>query len=96
MFIFLFTLPVLRFADHTSIKLRIDYWKNKSNQSHTDNMQPESLMPFVGNQRQPMPRGLIFNLIDYIELLDWTGRIIRHDKRGAISCLLYTSDAADE
>ena len=75
-------------SDHTSIKLRIDYWKNKSNQSpsnHTDSMQPKSLMPFVGNCRQPMPRGLVFNLIDYIELLDWTGRIIRHDKRGAIS-----------
>ena len=75
-------------SHHTSIKLRIDYWKNKSNQSHTDHtdtMQPKSLMPFVGNFRQPMPRGLVFNLIDYIELLDWTGRIIRHDKRGAIS-----------
>ena len=70
-------------SHHTSIKLRIDYWKNKSNQSHTDHtdtMQPKSLMPFVGNFRQPMPRGLVFNLIDYIELLDWTGRIIRHDK----------------
>ena len=41
-------------------------------------------MPFVGNLRQRMPKGLIFNLIDYIELLDWTGRIIRDDKRGAI------------
>ena len=41
-------------------------------------------MPFVGNLRQPIPKGLIFNLIDYIELVDWTGRIIRDDKRGAI------------
>ena len=32
-----------------------------------------------------MPKGLIFNLIDYIELVDWTGRIIRDDNRGAIS-----------
>ena len=31
-----------------------------------------------------MPKGLIFNLIDYIELVDWTGRIIRDDKLGAI------------
>ena len=75
-------------SDHTSIKLRIDYWKSKSHHhrsDHTKNMQPKSLLPFAGNLRQPMPRGLIFNLIDYIQLLDWTGRIIRDDKRGAIS-----------
>ena len=75
-------------SDHTSIKLRIEYWKNKSHQSrsdHNDNLQPKSLLPFAGNLRQPMPRGLSFNLIDYIELVDWTGRIIRDDKRGAIN-----------
>ena len=62
--------------------------KNKSKHSlsdHTDTMQPKSLMPFVGNLTQPKPRGLIFNLLDYIELVDWTGRIIRDDKRGAIT-----------
>ena len=41
-------------------------------------------MPFVGSLRQPMPRRLVFSLIDYIELIDWTGRIIRDNKRGAI------------
>ena len=74
-------------SDHTSIKLRLEYWKNKANQKLDDQnelFQPKSLMPFVGNLRQPMPKGLIFNLIDYIELVDWTGRIIRDDKRGAI------------
>jgi len=33
-----------------------------------ETLQPKSLMPFVGNLRQPMPKGLIFNLIDYIEV----------------------------
>ena len=42
-------------------------------------------MQFVGNHRQPMPKGLAFNLIDYIELVDRTGRIIRDDKRGVIA-----------
>ena len=74
-------------SEHTSIKLRIEHWKNKANQKPDDqneSFQPKSLMPFVGNLRQPMPKCLIFNLIDYIELVDWTGRIIRDDKRGAI------------
>ena len=31
-----------------------------------------------------MPHGHAFNLIDYIELVDWTGRAVRDDKRGAI------------
>ncbi|MEM7257720.1 MAG: hypothetical protein AAF404_10060 [Pseudomonadota bacterium] len=75
-------------SDHTSIKLRIDYWRDKANNKKPEDsnqLQPESLMPFVGNHRQPMPKGLAFNLIDYIELVDWTGRIIRDDKRGAIA-----------
>ena len=31
-----------------------------------------------------MPFGLPFRLTDYLELVDWTGRQIRQDKRGAI------------
>ena len=30
-------------------------------------------------------KGIPFKLEDYIDLVDWTGRIIRDDKRGAIS-----------
>ena len=80
--------PTPETSDHTSIKKRIDYWKSKAVKNQSDpneNLQPESLMPFAGNLRQPMPKGLIYNLIDYIELVDWTGRVIRDDKRGAIS-----------
>ena len=43
-----------------------------------------TLCPFVDYPREPMPQGLPYRLSDYLELLDWTGRIIRDDKRGAI------------
>ena len=78
-------------SDHTSIKLRIAHWKNKSRETHgkeflenDEDFQPDSVMPFVGNPRQPMPPGIAFNLVDYLQLVDWTGRQIRDDKRGAI------------
>ena len=41
-------------------------------------------MPFVGNHRQNMPKGIAYNLIDYCELVDCTGRCIREDKVGYI------------
>jgi hypothetical protein len=42
------------------------------------------LLPFANrliNQRQA---GILFNFEDYLHLVDWTGRIIRSDKRGYI------------
>ena len=33
---------------------------------------------------QEYTQGIPFSLLDYIELVDWSGRIIREDKRGAI------------
>lgn len=32
-----------------------------------------------------MPKGLHFRLADYLELVDWTGRVMCDDKRGAIA-----------
>jgi len=38
----------------------------------------------VGGTREGGPEGLPFHLADYLELLNWTGRAVRDDKRGAI------------
>tara|TARA_R110002072_G_scaffold255748_1_gene414530 strand:- start:892 stop:1878 length:987 start_codon:yes stop_codon:yes gene_type:complete len=66
-------------SDHTSIQLRIR--KAIKLESPT---QPTQLSPFLGNPRKDTPEGLHFSLEDYLNLVDWTGRIIRDDKRGAI------------
>ena len=43
------------------------------------------LLPFVGNEHERnRPQHLPFSLTDYLELVDWTGRAVREDKRGAI------------
>jgi REP element-mobilizing transposase RayT len=62
---------------HTSIKRRIEAVKNQQHQ-------PKNLMPFVGNLRQDMPKGIAYQLKDYCELVDITGRCIREDKAGYI------------
>ncbi len=65
-------------SDHTSIKQRIQQALKEPV------VQPSTLFPFVGNPRKDMPEGIPFNLTDYLELVDWSGRIIREDKKGAI------------
>ena len=64
-------------SDHTSIQQRINAAKKTQKQPH-------NLMPFVGNPRQDMPKGIAYSLKDYCELVDTTGKIIRDDKRGYI------------
>jgi hypothetical protein len=74
-------------SDHTSIQRRINkQTRTKTSQSHADplSQQPDNLLPFAGNPRQKMPKGLPFKYTDYLELVDWTGRILREDKKGAI------------
>jgi len=59
-------------SSHTSIKRRI---KQPDNQKH-------NIEPFVGIQENKI--GIPFLLKDYIELVDWTGRIIQEGKRSYI------------
>ena len=58
-------------SKHTSIRKRLYQTAEQS-----------SLESFVGIQEHVI--GIPFRLKDYIELVDWTGRIIRDDKRGYI------------
>ena len=46
---------------------------------------PLPLRPFEGGASTTSTGGIPFNLQDYFELVDWTGRCVRIDKRGAIS-----------
>ncbi|MCP4233324.1 MAG: transposase, partial [Aestuariibacter sp.] len=68
-------------SDYTSIQKRI-------RSALANKQQPTVLMPFVGNPRNDMPKGLPFRLKDYLELVDWTGQILREDKRGSIAVQL--------
>lgn len=63
-------------SDYTSVKQRLISVKKAK--------QPELLLPFVGNPREDMPKGLPFELIDYLELIELTGRCLREDKAGHI------------
>ncbi|MCG6938223.1 MAG: transposase [Gammaproteobacteria bacterium] len=70
-------------SDYTSIKRRITQ-ALKVNNPEAIGQQPETLFPFAGYPGADMPEGIPFSLSDYLELVDWTGRIIREDKRGYI------------
>lgn len=63
-------------SDYTSVKQRVTQAKKAK--------QPHSLLPFIGNPRKDMPKGLPFELKDYLELIELTGRCIREDKVGYI------------
>ena len=76
-------------SNHTSIKMRIERWKMASEKNDTKDhdpeqqtmsLQPNKLLPFVGNYRQPMSKGIPFHLTDYLELVDWTGRAVLQGK----------------
>ena len=64
-----------------AIKRQIDQKTLRSmTQKEITLIPPVTLMPFNHRDNESLP----FNLVDYLELVDWTGRIIREDKRGYI------------
>lgn len=71
-------------SDFTSIQQRIRQW-HKSQLAEQTLMTPTpKLMPLVKQHRDPHIHSIGFTLADYLELVDWAGRALRDDKRGAI------------
>jgi len=77
-------------SDFTSIQERLRQFA-RSHQTEEERTpsaptieQPIDLLPFVGGEHANAPEGIRFTLPDYLQLVDWTGRALRDDKRGAI------------
>ena len=89
--------PTPESSEHTSIKERItqsiDLAKSikslvQTQQLNHFNVPLKPLLHFEGNATLNGQHGILFNLNDYLELVDQTGRILRDDKRGAIALQL--------
>ena len=64
-------------SDYTSIKTRLQALKE-----HKQTTPP--LHPFIGNPGNIMAKGIPMRLMDYIKLIDWTGRQLREGETGYI------------
>ncbi|MFT6985146.1 MAG: REP element-mobilizing transposase RayT [Psychromonas sp.] len=71
-------------SEFTSIFERLHGKCCDDERSH-DHINCKPLFGFVAGACNAQPQGIPYALIDYLELVDWTGRAIRSDKRGVIS-----------
>ncbi|MFV1985594.1 MAG: transposase, partial [Thiohalomonadales bacterium] len=74
-------------SQHTSIRYRIKTACQSQIPNRID-QQPPVLFPFSGNPRHDSPAGIQLKLTDYIELVEWSARQIRHKKKSAIASTL--------
>ncbi|MBV1916149.1 MAG: hypothetical protein KUG72_12235 [Pseudomonadales bacterium] len=68
------------------IKRYKNYFLDKTEEQNLDGEydQQAELKPLCGSSHTPLSDGIPYNQQDYFELVDWTGRAIREDKRGVI------------
>jgi REP element-mobilizing transposase RayT len=75
----------LESSDFTSIQSRIRQVQAECVPSKKSSHNMPRLMPFIESEHVDRAFAAVpFNLKDYIDLVDWTGRCVRDDKRGAI------------
>ena len=67
-------------SDFTSIQERIHHWQEQQDE--------QSWLKPMRTEKQSNHENIPFALADYFEFVDWTGRAIRNDKRGAIAAQL--------
>ncbi len=73
-------------SDLTSIRDRIEEARCVRTPRRMRSRRRPRLMPFLESQKRDQGfAGIPFNLRDYVDLVDWTGRIARQDKPGLIS-----------
>jgi REP element-mobilizing transposase RayT len=75
-------------SDFTSIQERIAAYtkhQNRGKAKQAPKQQPTKLYPFKKPREKDRAKRIDFELDDYLRLVDWTGRAIREDKKGAIS-----------
>jgi REP element-mobilizing transposase RayT len=74
-------------SDYTSIQERIEAYAKRQSTSKAKQLakqQPTKLHPFKRSSEEGAEMPIDFDLNDYLRLVDWTGRAIREDKKGAI------------
>jgi hypothetical protein len=75
-------------SDFTTIQERIVHYhktlQQTDNPTKAQTSAPKGLLPFAGGEYQDHRACLNFSLLNYLELTDWAGRVIREDKAGAI------------
>ena len=71
-------------SEFTSVFERI-HGTSCHDESTCSDLSCKPLFGFVAGECNEQPQGIPYALIDYLELVDWTGRVMRDDKRGAIN-----------
>ncbi|MEL0629423.1 hypothetical protein [Psychromonas aquatilis] len=71
-------------SEYTSVYERIHGIAHTGEKSDRYYFTKKPLFAFLDKEHEVNQHGIPFSFIDYLELVDWSGRILREDKRGLI------------